>query len=265
MHHILDLDKYPLHDLHRPDAQALVEACRSELVTQGMFNLRGFVQPQALTRITEELKPVFKESAFTHRRSHNIYFQEHVPGLPGDHPALGRFETVNHTLCADQIPDNLVCRIYEWPPFIEFLAATVDKPRLYAMADPLARANVLAYHHGEALNWHFDRSEFTTTLLLQGPESGGEFQYRRDLRTESDPNYEQVARLVAGTDSEVQTLALTPGTLSIFKGRYTAHRVTPVVGGKERIVAVFSYYEQPDVAFSADEQIGFYGRTSNPV
>jgi len=265
MHHILDLDRYPLQDLHQPRARTLIEKCRSELAAQGMFNLEGFVRPQALERITDELKPVFTDGAFTHRRSHNIYFQEDIPGLPAGHPALGRFETINHTVCADQIPDSLICAIYEWPQFIRFLAAAVGKPRLYAMADPLARANVLTYHHGEALNWHFDRSEFTTTLLLQAPESGGRFQYRRDLRTESDPNYDQVAQLVSGADNEVQTLELSPGTLNIFKGRYTAHRVTPVVGETERMVAVFCYYERPGVAFSTDEQIGFYGRTSHPA
>ena len=95
------------------------------------------------------------------------------------------------------------------------------------MADPLARANVIAYRQGEALNWHFDRCEFTTTLLLQAPERGGEFQYRSDLRSESDPNYDGVARLLAGRDPEVKTLPLAPGTLNVFKGRYTAHRRHP--------------------------------------
>jgi hypothetical protein len=56
------------------------------------------------------------------------------------------------------------------------------------MSDPLARVNIIAYRAGEALNWHFDRAEFTTTLLLQAPNAGGAFQYRRDLRTASDAN-----------------------------------------------------------------------------
>ena len=36
----------------------------------------------------------------------------------------------------------------------------------------------MSYREGEALNWHFDRSEFTVTLLIQTPEEGGDFQYR---------------------------------------------------------------------------------------
>ena len=68
------------------------------------------------------------------------------------------------------------------------------------MPDPLARVNVMSYREGEALNWHFDRSEFTTTLLLQAPKAGGAFEYRSDLRTDTDPNYAGVARLLSGQD-----------------------------------------------------------------
>ena len=119
----------------------------------------------------------------------------------------------------------------------------------------------MAYGAGERLNWHFDRAEFTITILLQAPLSGGEFRYRSGLRSDSDPNYEGVARLLTGHDERVQTLPLAPGTLNVFKGKNTAHRVTPVEGDRARIIAVFSYYERPDVAFSDRERLGFYGRT----
>lgn len=57
-------------------------------------------------------------------------------------------------------------------------------------------------------------------------------------------------------------MTLRPGTLNVFRGKHTAHRVTPVEGSRERMVAVFSYYEQPGVLFSAEERTGFYGRAS---
>lgn len=260
MKELLDLKRFPLDDLERAPGRALVERCRRKLAEQGMFELEGFVRLHALARCVEEVKPVLERSAFTHRRSHNIYFDDRIQGLEADHPALRRVETVNHTVCADQIPESLLCRIYEWRPLIGFLGAVLEKARLHPMADPLARANVMAYRAGEALNWHFDRSEFTTTLLLQSPEVGGEFQYRRDLRSDGDPNYDGVARLLTGQDERVRTLRLEPGTLSVFKGKHTAHRVTPIEGGRDRIIAVFSYYEKPGVTFSAEERLGFYGR-----
>ena len=69
-----------------------------------------------------------------------------------------------------------------------------------------------------------------------------------------------VARLLDGRDPEVQSLALTAGTLNMFKGRYTAHRTSPVIGPRERMIVVFSYYERPGVLFGEEERTGFYGR-----
>ena len=263
MRHILDLDRWPLHELEGVRGRALVARCRDELRGVGMFSLDALIRPDALRSSVSEVAPILDAAAFTHSRDHNIYFVAEIDGLAPDHPALRRFTTVNHTICGDQIPDSVITRIYEWQPLIDFLAATMGKSRLYPMADPLGRINVMAYHEGEQLNWHFDRAEFTTTVLLQAPRSGGGFQYRCDLRSASDPNYNGVARLLAGQDEHVRALALEPGTLNVFMGKNTAHRVTPVEGERPRIVAVFSYHEAPGFAFSDAERFGFYGRTAS--
>ena len=42
-----------------------------------------------------------------------------------------RFTTVNRTICSDQIPASAIARIDEWQPLLEFLAAAMDKRRLY--------------------------------------------------------------------------------------------------------------------------------------
>ncbi len=260
MRDILDLDRYPLDRPGTPEWQALVDRCRADLAANGMFDLDGFVRPAAITRALAEITPVAETLSFTHKRRHNIYFKPDVPGLPADHPALQRVETVNHTVCADQIPASVPLWIYEWAPFQVFLAAAMGQPVLFAMLDPLARVNVMTYYAGERLNWHFDRSDFTTTILLQAPERGGEFLYHTDLRSDSDPNYDGVARLLRGEDPQMQSLTLRPGALNVFKGRNTPHCVTPVEGETPRVITVFSYYPRPGVTFSPEEQIGFYGR-----
>lgn len=255
----IDLSRYPLDQPDTPAWQALVADCQARLAQDGLFNLPGFLPAAAVSAATEEVRSSLDNDAFIHARRHNIYFSPAVEHLPATHPALTEFETSNRTVCADQIKDAAVIRLYEWPPFAKFLAAVMERPRLYTMADPLARVNVMAYHEGQALNWHFDRAEFTTTLLLQAPVAGGEFQYAKDLRSDDDPNYDGVADLIQGRRSPA-TLLLEPGTLNIFKGRHTAHRVTPVSGDQDRIIAVFSFFDRPGVNFSSEERIGFYGR-----
>ncbi|MFO1035118.1 MAG: 2OG-Fe(II) oxygenase [Hyphomicrobiales bacterium] len=262
MHDILDLTRYPLDKVGSPQWQVLVERCKADLADNGMYNLEGLVRPEALAKIVAEITPVMNTLSFTHTREHNIYFLKTIPGLPEDHPALAKTKTVNHTVCADQIAQSLVMYIYEWAPMVLFLQETMGKEALYPMRDALARVNVMSYRAGEALNWHFDRSDFTTTLLLQAPDKGGEFVYRTDLRSDTDPNYDGVAKLMQGEDTEVKTLTLSAGTLNVFRGRNTAHKVATVEGAKDRLIAVFSYYPKPGVVFTPDEQRGFYGRTA---
>lgn len=262
MRDILDLDRYPLD---KPGSEAwreLVDRCRRDLDENGMFDLEGFVKAAAVERAVGEVKPVMDTLSFVHKRSHNVYFRKEIPELAPDHPALRKVETINHTVCADQIPQSVPLWIYEWPQFAVFLAACMEKDTLFPMRDPLARVNLMAYREGEALNWHFDRSEFTTTILFQAPTEGGDFQYRSNLRSDNDPNYDGVERVLLGKDDEVHTLKLVPGSLNVFKGKNTLHRVTPVKGERERLIAVFSYYERPGVMFTKEEQVGFYGRAA---
>lgn len=262
MNHLLDLDRYPLHRLDSDAGQQLLQQCRHDLDTCGMFTLPGFLRSQVIDEIVPELLRRIDSESFTHEREHNIYFDDAIVGLPQNHPALERVQTINHTLCGDQLAEQLR-EVYLWSGLTEFLARVMGKPALYPMDDPLACANVMGYFEGEGLNWHFDRSEFTTTLLLQAPLGGGEFQYRYELRSDDDPNYDGVARLLRGEDDEIRTLQLGAGDLNVFRGKNTAHRVTSPFGARARLMTVFSYYETPGRRFSDTENLGFYGRVAD--
>lgn len=261
MQDIIDLDRYPLDRPGSAEWQALVDRARADLAREGMFDLAGFLRPETVATACADLAPRFAAEAYTHSRRHNIYFRKDVDGVAPDHPALKQFETTNHTLCGDQI-GGVIQRLYEWPNFAGFLAAAMQMPALYTMEDPLARVNAMAYHTGEALNWHFDRSEFTTTILLQAPDQGGKFEYRTDLRSPADPNFDGVARMLAGQDPKVKRIHLTAGALNVFRGKNTAHRVTPVKGKTPRMITVFSFYDRPGVRMTTEEQVGFYGRAA---
>ncbi len=260
MRDIVNLARYPIDQPHSSEWAELVDKCRADLAASGMFNLEDFLTEKARLATIAEVAPRFASEAFTHARRHNIYFKPGVAGLAADHPALREFDTINHTLCADQLSQTPIIALYEYPEMATFLAATMGLDRLYTMPDPLARVNAMAYGDGEALNWHFDRSEFTTTLLLQAADGGGDFQFRSDLRSATNPNYEGVVELLDGEDPDVQTLKLAAGTLNVFRGVNTPHRVTKIQGDTQRIMSVLCYYEQPDIRFSPSEQRGFYGR-----
>ena len=260
MNDMLDLERYPLDRPESAAYEALVTSCRRDMAAKGMFNLDGLVRPAGVERAVREIQPRSDRMAYTHQREHNVYFDDAIAGLRPEHGALKRFDTIHRTLCDDQLKGTLIHEIYEWAPLPAFLARVLDKPRLFLMSDPLARVNVMKYKPGETLNWHFDRSLFTTTLLIQAADEGGEFEYRSNLRSDTDPNYEGVASLLHSSNPEVHVNPLAAGTLNVFAGKNTLHRVSPVRGARDRLVAVYSYYERPDVMFSDKERIGFYGR-----
>lgn len=261
MRNIIDFESYPLDQPGTAQWDALVLRAKAGLARDGLFNFADFMRPDALRETLAHVHPAMARESFHHSRMHNIYFKDSVEGLEPDAPALKKVQTENHTLCHDQLRGTPLDQLYAWPEFATFLAAVMDRPALYVMDDPLAGINVLEYRDGEALNWHFDRSIFTTTLLLQEPEEGGVFEYAKDLRSADDPNHGGIADLLEGRLEPIR-LPQTAGTLNVFLGVNTAHRVSTVRGPKSRIVAVLSHYDTPGRRFSASEQMGFFGRVA---
>ena len=112
MTNIVDLERYPLDQLHSPADQVLVARGQAMLERDRTFNLDGLIRPESLGQIKEELLPIIESSAFTHRRRHNVYFLPQVEGMEPGHPAVTGLETANHTVCADQIMDSALVRLY---------------------------------------------------------------------------------------------------------------------------------------------------------
>ncbi|MDH3714990.1 MAG: 2OG-Fe(II) oxygenase [Gammaproteobacteria bacterium] len=261
---LLHIERYPMHALESAAGQALVAGSRERLQTRGSFNLPGFLQPRALRDCVAELQPLLASTAYRHAQDHDIYFSKTPPHPPPPAEVLKKLTSSNHTLTCDQLAGTLIRQIYEWRPLCDFLARVFETSHLYPMADPLARLNVMGYGSGDRLNWHFDRAKYTVTLLLQEAARGGVFEYRRNLRSDSDPNYSGVARLLAGEDDQIETFTVRAGTLSVFAGRYAAHSITPVEGETMRIIAVLSFVDEPDYRFSEQDRRQFYGR-AEPV
>ena len=59
----------------------------------------------------------------------------------------------------------------------------------------------------------------------------------------------------------MQTLSSPPGSLVLFEGRYTIHRVSPVQGMRKRLNMLLGYADKPGVKGSKFLQQIRYGRT----
>lgn len=98
--------------------------------------------------------------------------------------------------------------------------------------------------------------------MLQPSPTGGEYQYHHHLRSGEDQNEAGVLAALRDEYPGRITLAGTPGALTMFRGQYSLHRVTPVEGDQTRINAVLAYSQKPDDKLNPLTQKLFYGRTA---
>lgn len=260
---VVDLDRYPIHDLDSERGQAFIQKCREDLEANGACNLPGFIKPEAVAAMVK-LADDLESKAWTSSQPHTIYFEEPDSNVAPDHPRAHQVRSVKHGIAYDYIPaDAPMRRLYESDDLTDFIAAVLQKPQLYRSADPLDALQVTRMGPGDELGWHFDGSEFSITVMYQPAEKGGEFIYFPAIRAADDENYPTVQRALEGDRTGEHILPGSPGTLAFFHGRNALHRVTPVEGDTPRINTVLTYGEHPDMKLNDLTSEIFYGRTSS--
>jgi hypothetical protein len=259
---LIDVARYPITDLDALAAKALVERCKEQLHSTSACVLEEFLRVEAASAARAELLARLGQAHYCEKR-HNPYLAEADPALESDHPRNRPQLSDVGALADDQIPDGSILRtLYTWPALRAFLAAVLEVPRLHPYADPLGSLNLNIYQPGQLHGWHFDNAAWSVTLMLQPARSGGIYEYVPDIRTPDGENYDRVAHVLDGTESNVRQLDMDIGALVMFRGRYTIHRVTPVEGPDPRLVAVLSYDPKPGVMLSEHNRILFYGRAN---
>jgi hypothetical protein len=66
------------------------------------------------------------------------------------------------------------------------------------------------------------------------------------IRSADDERHDDVARVLAGDRAEVVRLEMTPGTLLVFEGRNSLHRVSPISGPVDRMVGLVAARDHPE-------------------
>jgi hypothetical protein len=259
---VVDLDTYPIHDLTSDRGHDLVLRCRAELAATGVCNLPGFIRPEAAGQMVE-IAGELAGQAWQSDQEHTIYFEPADQNAGAGDPRRYTVRSAKHGIAYDYIPAGApLRRLYESDDMTAFIAAALGKDRLYRSADPLDALQITVFEPGDELGWHFDRSEFSVTVMYQSADSGGEFLYAPALRSDDDPNYAEIAKVLAGETDRVQLMHNSPGTLAFFHGHNALHRVTPVTGARPRINSVLTYGETPNMRLNDLTSQLFYGRTS---
>ena len=257
---MVNLARCPIADPGSAGGAAFRRSCRRRFLEDGLCLLPEFILPEALEALAGEAGG-FAGDAWFCRSAHNVYLTENDrPGAP-DGGALRRQErTFVGSVPYDRIGESsLLRRLYRWDPLKDFIGAVLGKERLHRFADPLGACSVNVFVDGGEHGWHFDESEFTVTLMLQAPESGGAFEYVPRIRGREDERA-IVGSVLDGDRGNVIELPFAAGALLVFGGRQTLHRVTRVHGARPRLVPVFCYAERPGSMNSEAVRKLFWGR-----
>jgi hypothetical protein len=259
---LVDLERYPVLEPRSPALSAVIKTAREQLAAIGAAELPGFVHASGVARLVadaEVLEPVAHRSGGLG----TVYLGLPDETLPDDHPRRYLGDYGVGAVAYDLFPPTSPMRLlYEWEPLRAFVEAILDRGPIHRYADSLGALNLATMAAGDQLQWHFDQTDFVVSLAVRSSTQGGDFEVAPLVREPNDEHYEDVARVLDGDTEAVITLPMQPGTLLVFEGRHSLHRVTPIEGDVSRLVGLFGYDTNPGTYSSELLRLVRYGRSA---
>lgn len=245
----IDLDRYPIHDLDSSAGQTLIARARQMMQSDTLCLLEGFLREAAVSAISSEITQL-------EPKAHQVdycctpYGWMNNAGFPPDHPRSQLPRRNCSTLSTDLLnPASACMKLYEFDELTEFVRRLLNYDTLYRTACPTLSVQVNIMQEQEGFGWHFDTNDGVVSFTIQHADNGGCFEYAPLIRSEDDENYPAVERVLDGIDMPRQP-DQTPGTFSLFLGRRSLHRVSPVGPTiHKRQSLLFSYDRKPGVVF----------------
>ncbi|MDR5887588.1 HalD/BesD family halogenase [Vreelandella janggokensis] len=257
---LIDLERYPLNELSSSAGKTFIADCRRQLEEDGCVVLKNFVPEAALARLERETERLSPDAHYNQTET-NPYNSDGDASLPATHPKNRFDDRTNGFVAGDRIDhDTIIRQVYENPEFQRFIGAVVGIDEIHQYADPLADLVVNVLREGCQHPWHYDTNEFIVTMMTRQSHSGGRFEYAPGIRNPEGENFAEVEKVIDGDRSRLKALDLQPGDLQIFFGRYSLHRVTPVVGDKERHTVIFAYAKEPGFVGRPERAQRIFGR-----
>jgi hypothetical protein len=260
---LIDRSRYAVTDLGGSATKRMIATEQRRLAEAGVSILPGFLTSDAVRLLCREADELAPLAHFSETRA-TPYLERPDRSLAEGHPRRFVVRSALRALAYDRFPPSSALRaLYEWTPLMTFVGAVLGQSRLYPYADPMGALNLAIMVEGDELGWHFDQTDFVVSIALQDSEGGGDFVSARHLRGAVGENYDEVARVLRGeTHAAVEQIPTTPGTLMLFEGRNSMHRVTPIAGRVPRYVALLAYDTKPDTTSSDPLKLARYGRLS---
>ena len=262
---VVDLDRYPIEELTRRRGLDLADRCRREFSESVLLELPGFLRPDARREILEVIDRA-RPREFCYEMLRSAYdLDDTPPGAPDDrldgsdprmrvHRRHQKFLGYDEFEAASSLP-----RLFRSSAFTEFVRLVLGEC-IYPLVGPVMGICVAITADGDEIGWHFDSHRFTVSLLLQEGSNGGVFEYLPNAR-QGQENFDRVPGVFDGDHEAVRKVRFQAGSLMLFRGIDTLHRLTPVEGEPVRILGLLSYDETPERVFSDEFRMAVLGRT----
>ena len=258
---IIDLNKYPIHELNSSTIKRLIKRCKEELKHFSCCTIPGFGLTKSIKTMLSEVEKKLGEVYWSEEKINPYLNSKDEISLPKNNPKRIFAHRNNGYLNSDLFDKNSELKfLYERQELLNFVSACVGISPLYRWADPLACHAYNMMKPNGILPWHFDSCEFTLSILIQKPENGGVFEYCPNIREPGNENFDEIKKVLDGDRKRVRQLKLEPGDLQIFKGRFTLHRVTKIEGKLSRYLAIPAYVLDPWRVNTPEHSRAVYGK-----
>jgi len=238
----IDVERYPIDAPGSPAFSEVVAAGRRQLAASGAAELPGFLSADGVDAMVADARALATR-AFSSGGLGTAYLELPDEALfDAEHPRRRWMPYSVGAVAYDLMPRSSLLRsFYEAEEVRLLIEAILDRGPLYRYGDPFGALNLAVMGAGDELQWHFDQTDFVVSLAIQAAASGGDFEVVPRTRSAADERYEVIEGILDGARDEVITLPMTPGTLLVFEGRNSLHRVTPISGDEPRLVGLLGY------------------------
>ena len=268
---IVNLDTYPINDNKSTRYQSIIQSSISQLDSQGFVKLHNFLQPEIVDELTSSMLQLEQRGiGFYSNNSHNVFLEDDTNGSSSStssqsmnphHIQLKSSKLIlnAHDLAAHTELNDL----FTSQSFVNFISSIL-KTKLYPSSDPYGKYYGNIFNLGDKLDWHFDQSEYSISLILQTTQEGGEFQFAPDSKAvvqnwDTMPlDLEEVSRKLAPHSKIVHRPLLAAGDIYIFHGQNSLHRVSEITKGT-RINIILTYNTEMNVELNSYTLQKFFG------
>ena len=252
LNYFVNLQTYPIDRLGSEAGQDLLNRAHRMMKEDTLVEFPDFLRSQAVVALAEELTALGSNAHQIDYMSTPYGWMNNSEFSP-NHPRSALFRRNCGTITTELFSeDSLSKRLFQVDELTEFIRRMLGYETLYRSACSTLSIQVNVMHEGDRFDWHFDTNDGVVSFMIQNADTGGAFEYVPLIRDEDDENYDTVSNVFDGSH-EPRRQTASAGTLLLFLGRRSIHRVAPVgATERSRLSLLFSYDRTPGMVFPVE-------------